>query len=342
MLPLNNDQRRESVNTRQRFDALKQAKAHLEHYRGSLIWSSTKGIDYLLRSEKASPGALRRQKSLGRRSPETERIKADFDQGRAEAQNRYAALQEVMQRQASVNRVLGLGRVPRLGARIIRALDDHGLLDSSLRIIGTHALFAYEAAAGVTFESALTATEDIDLLFDARASLRLALAVTPELSLLRLLQKIDHSFVRSKQEFRAINSEGYFVDLVAPLRNPPWTKTRERIGDEQDLSAVMIDGLQWLESSPSFEAVAIDERGDALRMVVLDPRAFAAHKWWLAHQPSRDPLKKKRDADQATAVARLCLAHFPHLPYAPDDLKMLPHDVFAAAAHLFVPSETTP
>ena len=37
--------------------------------------------------------------------------------------------------------------------------------------MGTHALYAYEAAAGVRFSTDVTATEDIDLLFDARASL---------------------------------------------------------------------------------------------------------------------------------------------------------------------------
>ena len=37
-------------------------------------------------------------------------------------------------------------------------------------------------------------------------------------------------------------------------------------------------GLAWLISSPKVEAVAIDEHGEPVRLVVIDPRAFAAHK----------------------------------------------------------------
>ncbi len=37
-------------------------------------------------------------------------------------------------------------------------------------------------------------------------------------------------------------------------------------------------GRAWLESAPPFEAPAIDERGEPLRIVTVDPRIFAIHK----------------------------------------------------------------
>jgi hypothetical protein len=59
-------------------------------------------------------------------------------------------------------------------ARILRRLDEAGLMGRHLFVVGTHALYAYEAAAGITFESGLTATTDVDLRSDARRRLSLA------------------------------------------------------------------------------------------------------------------------------------------------------------------------
>jgi maltoporin len=64
--------------------------------------------------------------------------------------------------------------VPETAARILRRLDAEGLLGRHLFVVGTHALFAYEAASGVLFDAGLTATEDVDLLWDVRRKLSLA------------------------------------------------------------------------------------------------------------------------------------------------------------------------
>lgn len=337
MQPLNNDQRRETVNTRQRFAALRAAKARQRHYRGSMVWSPTKGIDYLLRSAYDGDGGKRRQRSLGPRSSETERIKAEFDTGREAARARFESAREVMERQAAINRALGLGRVPLTGARIVRALDEAGLLGKALRVVGTHAIYAYEAAAGVFADPEITTTEDIDLLYDARRELGFVVGeALGEAGLLGLLRRTDRSFERARQGFRAINAEGYLVDLIRPQTRPPWKETRESLADApDDLTAVGIEGLAWLENAPPFEAVAIDEKGAALRFVAVDPRVFAAHKLWVSQQPGRDPLKRQRDLAQARAVAALTATHLTHLPYEAAALRMLPRTVFEAARPLF-------
>ena len=336
LLSLNPDQQREAINTRQRFAAWREALLRQREGRGSMTWSRTKGRDYLLRSAYDRTGR-RRQVSLGPRSAGTERIKADFEAARERDEARIAALRPVMARQAAVNRALGLGRVPVIGARILRALDAAGLLGQGLRVVGTNAIYAYEAVAGITVDAALLATEDIDLLFDARA--RLAFVADGDVepgSLLRLLQRVDRSFERTRQAFRAANGDGYLVDLVKPLRSPPWSSEETRLGDDPaDLDAVEIAGLQWLESAPAFEATAIDQRGEPLHLVTVDPRVFAAHKHWLAGQPDREPLRRRRDAAQAAAVASLTATHLGHLPFEADALRMLPAPVFAAARALF-------
>lgn len=337
-ISLNGDQRRELVNTGQRYQALQEALARANAYRGSMVWSVTKGHEYLVRAAYDRQGR-RRQSSLGIRSPATERIKAEFERGREQARARLEPLKAAMVRQAAVNRVLGLGRVPLLSARIIRALDDSGLLGNGIRILGTNALYAYEAAAGVQFDPALTATEDVDLLFDSR--MRLSFIGSDDLeeaSLLKLVQKVDRSFQRSGQRFRATNQDGFLIDLIKPMRNPPWRLDVESVGgDPDDLTAVEIVKLDWHESAPAFEAIAIDERGEPLRIVTSDPRVFAIHKMWLSSRDDRERVKAGRDVLQAREVAALTADFFQHLPYDPDDLRMLPLDLVKAAARLFRP-----
>jgi hypothetical protein len=333
---LNNDQRREAVNTQQRYSAYRAAKARADSYRGSMVWNDVNGREYLVRSAYDKSGT-RRQTSLGARSQATEKIKSAYENGRDEANARLKDIRSVLTRQAAINRAIGLGRVPLLGARIVRALDEAGMLGSGIRVLGTNAIYAYEAAAGVHVDPALTATEDIDLLFDSRRGVSfVATDNVSERSLLRVIQKVDRSFKKAVQTFRAVNREGYLVDLIKPLRNPPWQVDRHMIGtDLDDLTAAEIEGLAWLESAPSFESIAIDERGEPLRIVATDPRVWAAHKLWLSKRMDRDAIKRRRDEAQARVIAQLVVTYFPHLPFAREQLRMLPKDVIDDAASLF-------
>lgn len=334
-----NDQRREYVNTQQRFDGWNDARERLQATRGSIVWHFIKGTEYLVRSSYEKSG-VRKQRSLGKRSAETEYAKAEFERRRNEAKRRFKEIDATLQRQVAINRAVGLGRVPLISARIIRALGETGSLGAGIRVVGTNAIYAYEAVAGVMVDPGLTTTGDIDLLFDSRGGLRFV--VSPEISersLLKVLQSVDKTFERTKNTFRAQNSEGFMVDLIKPMRNPPWrekTNQPASIGSD-DLVAAEIEGLVWLENAPPFEALAIDERGFPLRIVAADPRAWAVHKHWLSQRADREPIKRRRDAEQAVLVGGLVRDYFPHLRFDADDLKMLPKELVRDAAPLFAP-----
>lgn len=340
---LNNDQRRELVNSGQRFQALRDAKRARNAQRGSLTWVESKGHEYLVRSAYDKAGS-RKQTSLGARSPATETMKTDFDATRIAAEDRWKNLRETMDRQAAVNRALGLGRVPLIGARIMRALDGFGMLGAGIRVLGTNAIYGYEASSGVRLDPGLATTEDIDLLFDARGGLTfVGDDDVSESSIMKILRRVDTSFERSRQTFRAQNRDGYLVDLIKPMPNPPWRESPDRVGsDPDDLSAVQIEGLDWLQNSPAFEAIAIDEKGEPTRIVAPDPRVWAAHKLWLSRRSDREPLKRHRDAAQAEAVAALVSNYLTHLPFDPDQLRMLPQDVVTQAAPLFANKSASP
>lgn len=342
-IELNNDQRREKINSDQRFSALLEARKKAQSFRGSLVWHTVNGIDHLMRSYYDSTGT-RRQKVEGRRSPATETQKTNWEASRDSAKQTLSARQEQMERQSAVNRALRIGRVPLIAARIVRAIDDAGILGEGIRIAGTNAIYAYEAAAGVFVDPGITTTEDIDLLMDARQSLRIVAGTNIEDgALINLLRKVDRSFERSSATFRAVNRDGYLVDLIKPLANPAWSRVRATVGRAPDeLVAAEIAGLAWLENAPAFEAIAIDEKGGPLRLIVPDPRIFAAHKFWVAKQPDREPIKRRRDLAQAQAVARLTAQYLEHLPYEANELRVLPHAVFEEAHHLFERSASTP
>lgn len=330
---LNNDQRREVVNTRQRFEAWQNAAGRDYGYRGSMTWAEINGIEYLVRSYYDEKN-VRRQKSLGRRDVDTEALKARFDDERQQAAASRKNLDQALDRQAAVNRALRLGRVPVVAARILRLLDKRGLLGSGIRVVGTNALYAYEAECGITIDPEVTATGDIDLLFDSRR--RLFLLADPELdtpNLVELLRFADRSFSRTKAPFRAQNDDGYFVDLIKPQRNPPWLAEKTGLGDQSDLQAAEIEGLAWLENAPAFEQIAIDERGFPLRIVAPDPRVFAIHKIWISSRENRDPIKKQRDQAQARAIAEVVRQYMLHLPFNIDALRMLPRNVAQSAMH---------
>ncbi len=197
---------------------------------------------------------------------------------------------------------MGLGRVPRVAARILRAFDRAGLLGDGLFVIGTHALYAYEAKSGIIFEPELLATDDLDLLADIRNRLVLAIEDKQRDGILSILRTVDPSFSVQGDLFRAVNADGYFVDIIRSIRK------NEIFAGEYDLGGIVpvgIDGLKWLVNSPRFEATAIAEDGMPVWINCIDPRAFALHKFWLSKQDSRDALKKRRDAVQAANVAHI-------------------------------------
>lgn len=68
-------------------------------------------------------------------------------------------------------------------------------------------MYGDESVAGVQFDAELMATTDVDLLWDARATLKLALLddAVPETGVLAILQKVDRSFgPLRKGDFQAV------------------------------------------------------------------------------------------------------------------------------------------
>lgn len=317
---LNSFQGRSLVDLRQVYEAWKAADEELRHrFAGSMRWRRKNGKDYLFRKIGSS------EKGLGSRSPETERTYANFKSGREKVRERLSGLTQALDTQAAVARSVGLGRVPILVARLLRALDEANAL-GHLRIVGTNALFAYEALASVRVSADALATTDVDLLLDARRRLRFVMEDGDQRTVIGLLQRIDRSFSRIPgKPYRVVNADGFMVDLIRPETKPPW---KEEPGSgalaPDDLLASPIEGLQWLVNAPALSTIVIDERGYPSPIVAPDPRIWLLHKRWLSERQMREPEKKRRDRQQAEITLRLIQQNLPQYPLDAEFVSGLP------------------
>jgi hypothetical protein len=309
---LSPNQSRVSVDAKQTYEAYRSALRNADQYAGGLCWKRVDGHEYLIKVINRRGGT----KSLGPRSLETERIHAEFVAGKARAKEREMALKVSVAEFAGMARSIGINRVPSIVTATLRKLDNFGLLGKNLMVIGTNAMYGYESAAGVMFDAGLMATTDVDFLWDARATLKLA-ALDDEVAdagVLAILRKLDRSFEPVRQKgFRAVNKDGFYVDLVKQTPNPPWKLNEpERIA-AGDLTPSWLPNIKWLLSSEKFHSFVIGLDGQPAPMVAPDPRAFAVYKQWLSAQPDREPEKKKRDQLQALATVQLVREKFPYL-----------------------------
>lgn len=330
---LRSDQVRQTIDVEQVFDAYRASRAeHDGRFAGTMSWKRVAGREYLYRKRHGT------WKSLGPRGEVTERAHAAFHEGRTRNKERLAELSKRLNQMAPVNRALQLGRVPLVAARAIRALAGAGLMGTALMVVGTNALFGYERLTGVQIRSAHLATGDIDLLRDSRVRLRLLGEDLAGRGVLGILQSVDQSFaLTGRGSFRAVNRDGYMVDLIQPAAGNPMSPATIEHGSSEDLNAVEIEGLVWLVNSPKIRAVVIDDRGFPLELVAPDPRAFALHKSWLATRPDRDPPKRLRDEAQAKLVAELVMTRMPHLRFDDPALGAIPKALRSRTAAILPP-----
>jgi hypothetical protein len=310
-LPISNDAARQYIDARQAFLALRDTQRDALQVRGSMYWHGQS--DSLIRT--STRGA---EKSLGKRSPETEKIYADFMARKAELTQRVDDLKLQIRRHERVNKALYVGRVDPTVIALLTRLES-AALSEYFHVVGTHALYAYETAAGVRFDANVTATRDIDLLWDVRKRMSFWTQMERlDSSFLALLKKVDSSFrIRQSQRYTAVNAEGFEVDILRRMRkddDPHPIKISERTKGEQavdhateleDLSVVQAARADVFLNTPSFEAVIVDRNGRMAMMRTIQPKVFVEFKRWMSTLPDREPIKRQRDAAQARAVQDL-------------------------------------
>lgn len=269
------------------FEALEEAQAEAAHVRGGMYWHagppSSPESKYLVRTTPAGS-----ETSIGPCTPETEAIYARFTQRKRESADRVSGLKTALEQQQRLNRALRVGRVDPLVVALLGRLASTRL-SPHFKVVGTHALYAYETAAGVRLDSGTVATRDIDLLWDTRKRLQFSTQLARvDSSMLGVLKKVDPTFrIRQSQKYTAVNKDGFEVDIIRRAN-------------------VLLD-------APGFSAVIVATNGTMARMDTVHPATFVAFKRWMADQTGREALKRRRDALQADAVQTLMETYLPHL-----------------------------
>lgn len=241
-----------------------------------------------------------RQHRLGRRSAEREAIFKEFVEHKHAFEARRKSLHDAVTETERLNKALKAGRVPSKVIAVLQALEGAGL-GEHFTVVGTHALYAYEAAAGVRIVQGALATQDVDLLRDARRRVKFVSTMAkPDRSVLQVLQQAEPSFRRKEgQAETAIDNKGFEVDFLRrePVDGDPHPFRSS--GDEDDLWPVRAERAAVLTSVPRFEHLVIAATGRMALMRTLDPAVFVSFKRWMSGEADRPEGKRRRDLHSA-------------------------------------------
>ncbi len=224
-----------------------------------------------------------------------------------EVESRYRSLRDELKSAERLNKALKAGRVPAMVVSVLQTIEDAGL-GQHFTVVGTHALYAYEAAAGVRIVQGALATQDIDLLWDARRCVRFITDIHRlDSSVLRVLQRSDATFQRKPgQNETAINAKGFEVDFLRrqPVGDDP--HPFRFFDDEDDLWPVQALRASVLTSAARFEHIVVSATGRMALMRTIAPATFVEFKHWMAAEaPNRPEPKRRRDRRQADIVQSL-------------------------------------
>ena len=246
------------------------------------------------------------QERLGARSEQTERTFMEYISRKKALESRLQSLREALTEAERMNKALKTGRTPDLVVRLLQALEDAGLF-KHFTVVGTYALYAYETAASVRVAPGALATQDVDLLWDARRVQFMTDLEQSDSSVLKVLKRADPSFERKEgHNETAINARGFEVDFLRrqPVEDDPHSFRFS--ADEGDLWPVQAVRASVLTSAPRFEHVVISPTGRMALMSTIAPATFVEFKRWLAEAAlQREVAKRRRDRLQADIVQDL-------------------------------------
>ena len=292
---------RQSIDSVTVFTEFQHVQADARGVSGGMYFKRQGNYEYLVRT-----GLDNRQQRIGPRSPETEAVHASFTTKKARIESRLQSLRQALREAERLNKALKVGRVPTIVVALLQALQDAGLADH-FRVVGTHALYAYESAAGVRITPSALATQDVDLLWDARKRVGfLADMARLDTSLLDVLRRADPSFERKEGQLEtAINARGFEVDFLRRQPEGDDPHPFRFSDDEGDLWPVQARRAAALANAPVFEQVVVGTTGTMAVMRTVDPRTFIEFKRWMARQRTRPAPRRHRDARQADIVQAL-------------------------------------
>lgn len=301
-LPLSDNASRQLIDSVTVFDEFRRVLAQSLQYAGGMYWKRQGDYEYLVKTQPDN-----RQSRVGPRSAETEQVYEEFITRKRDVEARLKSLRDALKDAERLNKALKVGRAPATVIAVLQSIEDAGL-GQHFVVVGTHALYAYETAASVRIVQGALATQDVDLLWDARRRVRFITDLGKlEASMLGILQRADSTFVRKEgQNETAINSKGFEVDF---LRRQPESDDPHPFrfsDDEGDLWPVQAVRASVLTNAPRFDHVVVSATGRMTLMRTIAPESFVEFKRWMSKKAAQRPeAKRRRDLLQADIVQKL-------------------------------------
>jgi len=315
---INDEGRRVLVNLAQHYDEWMLTIREQRHIaKGRLTWKTISNRDYLYSIVDGRGNGT----SLGPRSTETEEA---FERWNT-AKERAKQLSGVLLQDAALYKALRLPRVSSAAAAVLQKLDEHELLGTSVFVVGTNALAAYEIEAGYRFAArhgGIDSTQDFDMTWidDPQATKLTMHASRPGLE--QVLKEIDTTYtVNTERTFQIRNSTGYEVEVLLPK------SIQKSFPPNEKIQPIALPEQDWLLPGTRVEHVLLGLDGAPARMVVPDPRLFALHKLWLSNKQGRSRNKVEKDRAQGNALLNSIVEHMPHFPLDEDFRKSLPGEL---------------
>ena len=301
-LPIPDTAARQFIDSITVFEEHQRTRKQAAQYAGGMYWKTQGAYEYLVKTQRDNS-----QERIGPRNAQTEAIYQEFTTRKSSLEDRLRTLRTALTDAQRLNKALKVGRTPAMVIDILQALEDAGLADH-FTVVGTHSLYAYESAAGVRIVQGALATQDVDLLWDARRRVRFITEMErSEVSMLKVLQRADASFQRKEgQNETAINAKGFEVDFLRRQPEGDDPHPFRFSDDEDDLWPVQAVRASMLTNAARFEHIVISATGRMVLMRTVAPQVFIEFKRWMAAiVPQRQDPKRRRDLRQAHIVQTL-------------------------------------
>lgn len=282
------EQRRHLEEVRETAAAFRPLARAREDFAGGMQWKTVKGHGYLTRYRQDPVTGEKRFTSLGRRSPETERMHNRFMTGRTEYEERLAALKPRMDLQARMAKALRLARAPAVVADVMRAVSASDLVEH-LILVGDAALYAYECECGVLWPNTLLPSSGISFLvhgFDvSEASDEIA----------TVLRSAGIKARPSRHGPGLTIDDEIVIDVIT---HGMLERQAEKLSAE---NAEAAQALTWAIEQDTVTTFVIDRDGRTAPVAVPDLRSFAIMKF-AALETSRDLSVNARTLAEEMAV----------------------------------------
>lgn len=307
----NNEQRKTYINTQHIYKIyLDLFHRYNKSFRYKMTWNKAGNKEYLYKYCYDTKKSV----SLGRRDDRTQKIIENFKEQKKELKESLKKYKELLKKQARLSKFEKISRVPNVLANLLRTINEYGL-DDKVIIIGTNALYSYEARCAVFMEDEHLATYDIDIFNKRETKISVALRTKlPQKTLKAILQDTDKSFTKSTDApYRFFNDTGVIVEIITPMSN------KELKQDE--FSGVLnleIDGIKWLRSSELYKVMVIGNNGICANMTTIKPLEYAVYKFWLGKHERKEYMKMQRDKSQSVLVTNLIDKYMPNIEIQED------------------------